>query len=173
MSTPPDTPDTRTLIMSEIMPPTAANFSGHVHGGYLMLLLDRVAYACAARYTGAYAVTLSVDQVLFKQPIYVGELVTFYASVNFVGKTSLEIGIKVVAEDLAKRSVRHTNTSYFTMVAVNEQGEKQQVPPLELSTQAQKYRFEEAQKRRQMRMDYQEQHSSHKAAIRQAKQGSH
>lgn len=166
MSVSCENPSNRTLVMSEIMPPTAANFSGHVHGGYLMLLLDRVAYACAARYTGAYAVTLSVDQVLFKEPIFVGELVTFYASVNFVGNTSMEVGIKVVAENLANRAVRHTNTSYFTMVAVNEQGEKQKAPELELTTKEERYRYEEAKKRRQMRMEYQKEHLAHKETIR-------
>ena len=158
--------DNRSLTMSEIMPPHAANFSGHVHGGHLMLLLDRVAYACAARYAGHYAVTLSVDQVLFKQPIMVGELVTFYASVNYVGRSSMEIGIKVVAENLTTRKSRHTNTSYFTMVAVNEQGKPVAVPPLKMRNQLDRYRFHEAELRKAHRMQVQETHRSHKAQVR-------
>ena len=85
------------LVMSELMMPNAANFSGNVHGGELLRLLDQVAYSCASRYSGHYCVTLSVDKVLFKEPIHVGELVTFYASVNYTGRTSMEIGIRVEA----------------------------------------------------------------------------
>ena len=77
------------LVMSELMMPNTANFSGNVHGGELLLLLDQVAYSCASRYSGHYCVTLSVDKVLFKEPIHVGELVTFYASVNYTGRTSM------------------------------------------------------------------------------------
>ena len=95
--------DNRSIVMAEMMTPDMANFSAHVHGGHLMLLLDKVAYTCAARYCGCYVVTLSVDQIIFKQPIFVGELVLFYASVNFVGTTSMEIGIKVIAENLFQR----------------------------------------------------------------------
>ncbi len=151
--------DTNTsLVMSEIMPPQAANFSGHVHGGHLMLFLDQVAYACAARYAGQYVVTLSVDQVLFKKPIMVGELVTFYASVNYVGTSSMEIGIKVVAENLLTREKRHTNTCYFTMVAVDEHGKSVAVPPLNPQTQLEKYRFNEAKLRKSQRMELQKMH---------------
>ncbi len=78
------------LIMSELMMPDTANFSGNVHGGELLRLLDQVAYSCASRYSGNYCVTLSVDKVLFKEPIHVGDLVTFYASVNYTGRTSME-----------------------------------------------------------------------------------
>jgi uncharacterized protein (TIGR00369 family) len=90
--------DQRELTMSVLMTPDMANFSGNVHGGVLLKLLDQVAYACASRHAGCYEVTLSVDQVVFKQPIHVGEMVTFYASVNHVGRTSMEVGIKVVTE---------------------------------------------------------------------------
>lgn len=158
--------DSRSLVMTEIMPPQSANFAGHVHGGYLMMLLDRVAYACAARYTGHYAVTLSVDQILFKESIEVGELVTFYASVNFVGKTSLEIGIKVIAENIQKKTIRHTNTCYITMVCVDETGKPIPAPPLELRDEIERYRFEEGKLRRQMRFDYQAEHVAHKKAVR-------
>jgi acyl-CoA hydrolase len=109
--------DKRSIVLAEVMTPDMANFAGHVHGGHLMLLLDKAAYACAARYSGHYVVTLSVDGIFFKEPIFVGELVMFYASVNYVGNSSLEVGIKVVAEDLQKGTQRHTNTcpqTYFT-----------------------------------------------------------
>ncbi|MCP9758064.1 acyl-CoA thioesterase [Aquitalea sp. S1-19] len=137
--------------MTVLMTPDMANFSGNVHGGSLLKLLDQVAYACASRYAGHYAVTLSVDQVLFKQPIHVGELVTFLAMVNYVGRTSMEIGIKVIAENIRTRVVRHTNSCYFTMVAM-EQGKSMPVPPLLLETDEQKQRFAAAQIRKQMRM---------------------
>ena len=140
----------RELHMSVLMTPDMANFSGNVHGGDILKLLDQVAYACASRYAGCYVVTLSVDQVLFKEPIRVGELVTFLASVNYVGKTSMEIGIKVVAEDIQNRSVRHTNSCYFTMVAFQD-GKPQAVPPLEIENVTQRQRFEEAVLRKAMR----------------------
>src|SRR5262245_63226108 len=88
------------LSMSVLMTPDTANFSGNVHGGTILKLLDQVAYACASRYAGRYVVTWSVDQVTFREPIHVGELVTFLASVNFVGTSSMEIGIKVVAQNV-------------------------------------------------------------------------
>src|SRR5947207_11086675 len=112
--------DQRELTMSVLMMADTANFSGNVHGGALLKLLDEVAYACASRYSGCYVVTLSVDQVLFKRPIHVGEMVTFYASVNHVGRTSMEVGIKVVAENIMERTVRHTTRCYFTMVAYDK-----------------------------------------------------
>jgi Acyl-CoA hydrolase len=98
------------LSMTVLMSPEMANFSGKVHGGAILRLLDQVAYACASRYAGHYVVTLSVDQVMFRQPIAVGELVTFLASVNYTGTSSMEVGIKVVAEDILNRSVRHANS---------------------------------------------------------------
>lgn len=84
------------LTMTVLMTPDKANFSGNVHGGTLLKYLDEVAYACASRYAGQYVVTLSVDQVMFKQPVHVGDLVTFLASVNYTGSTSMEVGIKVL-----------------------------------------------------------------------------
>src|SRR6266446_9134172 len=111
------TVDQRELTMSVLMTPDMANFSGNVHGGVLLKLLDQVAYACASRYAGRYVVTLSVDQVMFREPIHVGELVTFLASVNYTGTTSMEVGIRVVTENIRSKQVRHTNSCYFTMVA--------------------------------------------------------
>ncbi|MCW3479618.1 acyl-CoA thioesterase [Neisseriaceae bacterium JH1-16] len=148
-----DTETQRELSMTLLMTPDMANFSGNVHGGVLLKLLDQVAYACASRYAGAYVVTLSVDQVMFKQPIHVGELVSFLASVNYVGTTSMEIGIKVVAENIRERTVRHTNSCYFTMVALDEGGKTVRVPALTLDTDTHKKRFREAEIRKKMRFE--------------------
>jgi uncharacterized protein (TIGR00369 family) len=94
---------THQLTMTVLMTPDMANFSGNVHGGTILKLLDQVAYACASRYAGRYVVTMSVDQVNFLQPIHVGELVTFLASVNHTGKSSMEVGVKVIAENIQKK----------------------------------------------------------------------
>jgi acyl-CoA hydrolase len=110
------------------MTPDMANFSGNVHGGIILKLLDQVAYACASRYAGQYVVTLSVDQVMFREPIHVGEMVTFLASVNFTGRTSMEVGIKVIAEDIRSQVLRHANSCFFTMVAMDEAGRSAPVP---------------------------------------------
>lgn len=147
-----DPENNRSLIMSEIMTPEMANFHGNVHGGHILKLLDRVAYACASRYSGKYIVTLSVDQVIFKEPIHVGELVTFYAYVNYVGKTSLEVGIRVVAENLITQKQRHTNTCYFTMVALDAKGKPTLVKPLTHHTETEKRRHQEALLRKEARL---------------------
>lgn len=141
------------LSMTLLMTPDKANFSGKVHGGALLKHLDEVAYACAARYCGGYAVTKSVDQVSFDRPLHVGELVTFLASVNYTGKTSMEIGIKVVAEEVARRACRHTMTCYFTMVAVDADGHPTPVPPLLPTNPVQSRRFEAARRRRRLRAE--------------------
>lgn len=153
----------KTVSMSEIMTPNMTNFTGNVHGGYLLSLLDRVAYACATRYCGADVVTLSVDQVFFKEPIHVGELVTCFACVNYVGKTSMEIGIKVVAENVKTGVTRHTNTCYFTMVAIDESGKPAAViPPLPLDDDLSKRRFNEAKLRREQRLKLSREHIARK-----------
>jgi len=144
--------DSRELTMSILMTPAMANFSGNVHGGELLKLLDWVAYACASRYAGCYAVTVSVDQVVFKKPLHVGEMVTFYASVNHVGRTSMEVGIKVVAENIQDRSARVTTSCYFTMVAYDH-GKAVAVPRLTLDTDTRKRRFREAERRKQLRLE--------------------
>jgi acyl-CoA hydrolase len=143
----------KSLTMTVLMTPDMANFSGYVHGGSLLKLLDQAAYACAARYCKNYVVTASLDQMFFKQKIKVGELVTFYAHVNYVGRSSMEIGVKVVAEDLRSKETRHTNSCYFTMVAVDENGKSVIVPPLQLETEAEKRLFQAAELRKQMRKE--------------------
>ena len=134
--------------MTVLMTPDMANFAGNVHGGTILKLLDQVAYACASRYAGSYVVTLSVDQVLFRQAIHVGELVTFMASVNYTGRTSMEVGIKVLTENTRTSETRHTNSCYFTMVALDETGVPAPVRQLDPLTKVERDRFEAAIERR-------------------------
>lgn len=141
------------LEMTVLMTPDMANFSGKVHGGALLNLLDRVAFSCASRYSGAYAVTLSVDQVVFKEPIQVGELVTFRASVNMTGRSSMEVGIRVEAENIRLGTRRHTNSCYFTMVAVDDAGRPVPVPAREPATEIERRRLRAAQIRRELRRE--------------------
>lgn len=142
----------RTIIMSEIMLPEMTNLTGSVKGGWLLAFLDNVAYTCSARYSGLPMVTLSVDQVFFKEPIYVGELLTCYATVNYVGNTSMEIGIRVTTENLQTGQIRYTNSCYITMVALDQNKKPAAIPPLVLHTEEQKRRFKEALERREMRL---------------------
>lgn len=141
------------LSMTVLMTPDMANFSGKVHGGHLLKYLDQVAYACASRYAGSYVVTLSVDRVTFRQPVLVGELVTFLASVNYTGRSSMEVGIKVLSENIREQSVRHANSCFFTMVAVDEQGRPQPVVQLEPRTADGHRRYAQAQQRRALRQE--------------------
>lgn len=145
----------RTTI-TELMIPAYANFGGKIHGGILLSLMDKLAYACAAKHAGNYCVTVSVDGVNFREPVEVGELVSLMGSVNYVGRTSLVIGIKVIAENVKTGIVKHTNTSYFTMVAKDDAGNPTEVPPLLLETEDDARRFLEAMKRRELRTSYSE-----------------
>jgi acyl-CoA hydrolase len=149
-----------TLTMTILMTPDMANFAGNVHGGSLLKSLDEVAYACASRYAGTYVVTLSVDQVMFRQAIHVGELVTFLASVNYTGRTSMEVGIKVITENIREKSVRHTNSCFFTMVAVDENGKAVEVPPLKPETDLQIRRYANGQERRAIRVELTERYKA-------------
>ncbi|WP_168012785.1 acyl-CoA thioesterase [Halomonas salinarum] len=168
--------------MTVLMTPDMANFSGKVHGGAILKKLDEVAYACASRYSGHYVVTLSVDQVKFSQPIHVGELVTFLASVNHVGRSSMEVGIKVVAESIQERLIRHTNSCYLTMVAVDGDGDGKpaEVPPLPLETPLQRLRFDQAALRKKLRKQAEEEarqtqeshHAERKDALKASRQSS-
>ena len=146
--------------MTVLMSPDMANFSGNVHGGAILKLLDQVAYSCASRYSGCYTVTLSVDQVMFLQPIHVGELVTFLASVNYTGSSSMEVGIKGVAEESRSQVVRHVNSCFFTMVAVDDQGKPTAVPQLPLGSADEKRRFLQAQQRRQIRQELEQRYQA-------------
>ncbi|UOQ80685.1 MULTISPECIES: acyl-CoA thioesterase [Hymenobacter] len=136
------------------MIPSYANFGGKIHGGILLSLMDKVAYAAASKHAGNYCVTVSVDGVNFLQPVEVGELVSLLASVNYVGRTSLLVGIKVIAEDVRTGLVKHTNTSYFTMVAKDDAGKPTLVPGLRLENEEDTRRFLEAIKRREFNAQY-------------------
>jgi acyl-CoA hydrolase len=146
----------KSLIMTMLMTPDMANFAGNVHGGSLLKLLDQVAYACAARYCKSYCVTVSLDHVFFKEPVRVGELITLQANVNYVGSSSLEVGVKVIAENLKDDIKRHTNSSYFTLVCMGDDGKPRPAPQLVLETERDHKLFEAALMRRQLRKEMKE-----------------
>jgi uncharacterized protein (TIGR00369 family) len=129
------------ITISELMLPSHTNFSGKIHGGYILSLLDQIAFACASKFSGNYCVTASVDTVNFLKPIEVGELVTMKASVNYVGKSSMIIGIRVEAENIQTGAVKHCNSSYFTMVSKDKDGKNEKVPGLVLSNLDEVRRF--------------------------------
>ena len=135
------TVDASRITLSELMLPSHSNFSGKIHGGYLLKLMDQIAFACASKYSGCYCVTASVDTVDFLNPVDVGELVTLKASVNYVGKTSMVVGIRVTSEHIQTGIKKHCNSSYFTMVAKDENGQNVQVPKLILSNLEEVRRF--------------------------------
>ncbi|OYU80578.1 MAG: acyl-CoA thioesterase [Flavobacterium sp. BFFFF1] len=121
------------VTISELMLPSHSNFSGKIHGGYILSLLDQIAFACASKFSGFYCVTASVDTVDFLNPIEIGELVTMKASVNYTGTSSMIIGIRVESENIRTGTVKHCNSSYFTMVAKDKDGTNAKVPGLILS----------------------------------------
>jgi len=136
------------LTTTMLMTPEYANFTGNIHGGHLLRFVDQIAYACATRFSGEYCVTLSVDRVLFKVPVKVGDLLTMKAQVNRAGTTSLEIGVRVEAQDLHGGPVRHTNSCFVTMVATCE-GQPRTVPALILETAEDRRRNAAATRRRE------------------------
>lgn len=142
--------------MTILMTPDKMNFFGNVHGGDVLKLLDQVAYACASRYAGRHVVTLSVDQVIFRQPIHVGELLTFLASVNFTGNTSIEIGVKIIAEDILTQKIRHVNSCFLTMVAMDESRKPVSVPTFIPSNPDEVQRHKAAKLRRDMRRQFED-----------------
>lgn len=129
------------VTISELMLPSHTNFSGKIHGGYILSLLDQIAFACASKFSGNYCVTASVDTVDFLKPIEVGELVTMKASVNYVGKSSMIVGIRVESENIQTGKINHCNSSYFTMVSKDKNGNNIQVPGLILSSLVEIKRF--------------------------------
>lgn len=129
------------VTISELMLPSHTNFSGKIHGGYILSLLDQIAFACASKFCGNYCVTASVDTVDFLNPIEVGELVTMKASVNYVGRSSMIIGIRVEAENIRTGVIKHCNSSYFTMVAKDAEGKNATAPGLILSNYDEVRRF--------------------------------
>ncbi len=150
--------------MTVLMTPDMANFSGNVHGGTILKFLDQVAYACASRYAGRYVVTLSVDQVMFRQPIHVGELVTFLAAVNHTGTSSMEVGIKVVAENIQTQEARHANSCFFTMVAVDDHRKPVPVSPIKPSNKIEVRRYAAAEVRKKLRQEFSNQFAALKVS---------
>ncbi len=144
------------VSISELMLPSHTNFSGKIHGGYILQLLDQIAFASASKFSGNYCVTASVDTVNFLKPIEVGELVTMKASVNYVGRSSMIIGIRVEAENIQTGAIKHCNSSYFTMVAKDKEGKSVQVPGLILSNLEEVRRFRKAIKHIEVRKEVEE-----------------
>ena len=138
-------------VVSELMMPHQVNNIGHLFGGELLSMVDRAAAVSAMRHSGSVAVTVSIDQVDFKEPIYSGELVTCTARVNFVGRTSMEIGVEVEAENLLTRNKRLTNTCLLTFVAIDQMHRPYPVPALDLSDSEDERRFREGMRRREVR----------------------
>ena len=122
------------ITLTQLMLPSHSNFSGKIHGGHILNLMDQIAFACASKHCGNYCVTASVNKVDFLNPIEVGELISLKANVNYTGKTSMVIGVRVVSENIQTGSVKHCNSSYFTMVAKDANGQNVQVPGLILES---------------------------------------
>ena len=129
------------ITLTELMLPSHSNFSGKIHGGYLLQLMDQIAFAAASKYSGSYCVTASVDTVDFLNPVEIGELVTLKASVNYVGNSSMVVGIRVISENIQTGKIKHCNSSYFTMVAKDQKGNNVKVPILILSNLEEVRRF--------------------------------
>ena len=140
------------IVMAQLMGPTDLNVAGNVHGGTIMKLVDTAAGAVAVKHARANAVTASIDRIDFHHPVYSGDIITCKASLNLIGKTSMEIGVRVEAEDLLTGNVRHTASAYLTYVALDRAGKPIPVPPLILETEVDERRNQDAQIRREARL---------------------
>jgi acyl-CoA hydrolase len=152
MKNPPRHPRESEAVLTELMMPHHANIMGNVFGGHILSLVDRVAAVAAIRHSRRPCVTVSVDKVDFREPIRVGELVTAFARVNFAGRTSMEIGVKVIAENVMTGDKRHTNSCYLTYVALDDAGQPTPVPPVVPETDDEKRRYDRAAQRRATRV---------------------
>jgi len=137
------------VVFSELMLPSHSNFGGKIHGGYILSLMDQIAFACASKHSGNYCVTASVDTVDFLNPIEIGELVTMKASINFVGNSSMVVGIRVDSENILTGEMKHCNSSFFTMVAKDKKGNNSKVPGLILESEDDIRRFIQSSKRKE------------------------
>ena len=155
--------------ITELMIPSYANFGGKIHGGILLSMMDKVAYACASKHAGTYCVTVSVDKVEFLQPVEVGELVSLKASVNYVGRTSLMIGIRVESEAVKTGIIKHTNSCFFTMVAKGDDNKPMEVPKLILENEEDIKRFIEAMRVREIKEKVREEMDDAKSTIEVSK----
>jgi uncharacterized protein (TIGR00369 family) len=151
--------------ITELMIPAYANFGGKIHGGILLSLMDKVAYATASKHAGTYCVTVSVDKVEFLQPVEVGELVSLLASVNYVGRSSMIVGIRVEAQSVKTGIIKHTNSSYFTMVAKGDDDKPAEVPALILENNEEVKRFIEALRMREIKNKVREEMNDAKSEI--------
>ncbi|MBJ6367093.1 acyl-CoA thioesterase [Snuella sedimenti] len=141
------------VTITELMLPAHSNFSGKIHGGYILNLMDQIAFACASKHSRHYCVTASVNRVDFLNPIEVGELVTLKASVNYTGRTSMVIGVRVEAENIQTGKKKHCNSSYFTMVAKDENGKNVHVPGIILDSEQSIRRFSRSITRQEQAKD--------------------
>ncbi len=148
--TQPRSPSSTSVTISELMTPEHANFLGKVFGGSILALLDKCAYVTASRFAGTICVTASFERVDFHSPIEVGELVHLTGTVDYVGRTSLQVRIEVEAENIHRRTLRHTNSCIVTMVAIDEEGRPTPVPRLHPQTREEKLRFLAAAQRRKL-----------------------
>ncbi len=141
--------------MAQVMLPVDANLAGNVHGGSIMKLIDTAAGIAALRHCRTNVVTASMDRLDFHEPVFVGELVILRASINYIGETSMEVGVRVEAENLITGEVRHTNSAYLTMVAMGKNRRPIKVPKIMPKRQDERRRFDEgkmrAQRRKKMR----------------------
>ncbi len=129
------------IVLTELMLPSYSNFSGKIHGGFILSLMDKTAFTAATIFSGRYCVTASVNRVDFLNPIEVGELVTLKAKVNYVGNSSMVVGIRVISQNIMNGEEKHCNSSYFSMVAKDESGKSTKVPGLVLSSKEDLRRF--------------------------------
>ncbi|NDV14795.1 acyl-CoA thioesterase [Muricauda sp. TY007] len=137
------------VSITELMLPSHSNFGGKVHGGHILNLMDQIAFACASKHSQSYCVTASVNRVDFLNPIEVGELATLKASINYTGKTSMVVGVRVESENVTTGEVKHCNSSYFTMVAKGKDGKNKLVPGLILKTKQDIRRFARSKERKE------------------------
>jgi uncharacterized protein (TIGR00369 family) len=134
------------------MLPAHANPMGNVHGGVILKIADEAAAICAMRHAHRQCVTVAIDSVSFHSPVHVGQLLALEASLTYVGRTSLEVRVRVHAEDPIRGTITHTNSAYFVFVALDEQGQVAPVPPLELETDEERLLFSEGSERQKQRV---------------------
>jgi acyl-CoA hydrolase len=139
------------IVMARMMQPTDANSFGNVHGGTIMRMVDEAGGAVAIRHSHRPCVTVAMDRMLFKEPVYIGDLLTIRAHLTYVGRTSLEVEAQIEAENLPTGARRNAGTSYLTYVAIDDEGRPVSVPPLELCTDEERARWRAAEERRQQR----------------------
>jgi acyl-CoA hydrolase len=139
------------IVMARAMQPPDANVWGNVHGGAIMRMVDEAGGAVAVRHARSRCVTVAMDRMTFKQPVYIGDLLTVTAQLTYVGRSSMEVEAHIQAEDLRTGDVRHVGTSYLVYVAIDDEGHPMPAPPLTLLTDEERQRWREAEARRARR----------------------